>query len=352
MYPNELIKYLKNRMHYLVPMLTFMLLFSCVNNSSDPAYFHHDVVQGPTPWTHENFSSIRSQFTFAIISDLNGGEREGIFNVAVAQISLLRPEFILSVGDLIDGGTEDRNQLLKEWESFDERAARTPVPLFRVGGNHDLTNVIMREFWAERFGPRYYHFVYNNVLFLILDSEDYLEERMHEIYLARAAALEVLDGDEPEKAQEMLYFKMPERRTGEISDAQSAYFEEVLAKYPDVYWTFLFMHKPTWLREGDGGLSRIESALDERPYTVFNGHFHTYSYNERKGRDYIMLGTTGGGQNESEERSFDHITLVTITDQGPSIANLKLDGILNKAGEIPAGGEELCFQASRCATSD
>lgn len=351
MLPNELIKYLKDYMNHLV-MLTFILLVSCVNNSTDPAYFQHDIIQGPTPWTHENFNSNRSQFTFAIISDLNGGEREGIFDVAVAQISLLGPEFILSVGDLINGGTEDRNQLLKEWGSLDERAARTPIPLFRVGGNHDLTNVIMREFWAEKYGPRYYHFVYKNMLFLILDSEDYSEERIHEIYLARAAAIEVLDGDEPEKAEEMLYFKMPERRTGEISETQSAYFEEVLANYPDVGWTFLFMHKPTWLREGDGGLSRIESALDKRPYTVFNGHFHTYSYTERKGRDYIMLGTTGGSQNESNVRSFDHITLVTVTDQGPSIANLKLDGILNKSGEIPAGGEELCFQASKCATSD
>ena len=42
-----------------------------------------------------------------------------IFNIAMAQLNLLRPELILSVGDLIDGGTEDREQLIKEWEHFD-----------------------------------------------------------------------------------------------------------------------------------------------------------------------------------------------------------------------------------------
>jgi len=38
---------------------------------------------------------------------LTGGERERIFEIAVAQLALLRPEFIINVGDLIEGGTED-----------------------------------------------------------------------------------------------------------------------------------------------------------------------------------------------------------------------------------------------------
>ena len=41
-------------------------------------------------------------------------------------------------------------------------------------------------------------------------------------------------------------------------------------------------------------------------------------------------------------------TLVTMTQEGPTIANLRLDGILNKYGKIPLGGDSLCFQASRC----
>ena len=48
--------------------------------------------------------------------------------------------------------------------------------------------------------------------------------------------------------------------------------------------------------------------------------------------------------------SFDHVTLVTMTDEGPSIANLKLEGILDKTGHIPLDGDNLCFQASGCKT--
>ena len=63
-----------------------------------------------------------------------------------------------------------------------------------------------------------------------------------------------------------------------------------------------------------------------------------------------MLGTTGGAHRPDQEMFFDHLTLVTIDKEGPSIANLKLEGILDKTGEIPEGGKELCFQGSKCLT--
>lgn len=318
--------------------------------------FRHGLNGPPTPWSHENFDAANDKFTFAIITDLNGGEREGVFNVAVAQLAALRPELIMSIGDLIDGGTEDRVQLAKEWDSFDERAAKAPAPLFRVGGNHDLTNMAMRQFWAERYGPRYYHFVYKNVLFLAIDSEDYTPERMREIYLARDVAIKAQDGPNPPSRDELEYYQMPERRTGEVGPEQSAYFERVIAENPDVRWTFVFMHKPVWMREADNNLERIEAALADRPYTLFNGHFHDFSHRKRNGRDYTILATTGGGQPIDRENSFDQVTLVTVGAESeggePSIAHLRLDGILDKTGIIPAGGDKLCFQSSKCGVEE
>ena len=46
------------------------------------------------------------------------------------------------------------------------------MPFFYVPGNHDVTNPEMEKIWEEKFGRRYYHFVYNDVLFLILNSDD------------------------------------------------------------------------------------------------------------------------------------------------------------------------------------
>lgn len=328
-------------------LLTLLLtsLPGCLQ--ADTETFEHDFLTDVTPWSQADFDNAEDKFTFAIFSDLNGGERGRVFEVALEQLSLLRPEFILSVGDLIDGGTEDETQLTREWDSFDERTSQVAAPVFRVGGNHDLTNQIMREFWEARYGSRYYHFIYKDVLFLALDSEDYTPERMREIYQARADALNV-GAENPERAQEMEYYKMPERMTGEIGPEQATYFVNVINSYPDVRWTFLFMHKPVWQKDDEPDFESIETALSARPYTLFNGHLHTYSHTTRNGRDYIMLGTTGGSQSLSDQMSFDHIALVTMDSNGPSIANIRLDGILDKTGYIPAGGDTLCFQASTC----
>ena len=302
-----------------ISVAALLLLMGC--SGTVPTAFQHNLNERPTPWTHNRFDNAEDKFTFAIFSDLNGGEREKVFEVAVAQLSLLRPELILSVGDLIDGGTENRETLRQEWESFDVRASRAVAPVFKVGGNHDLTNLTMRDVWMERYGARYYHFIYKNVLFLALDSEDYFDDRMLEIYEARAEYIELRDSMEPEQVKEMKYMKMPERTTGEMGKEQSDYFLKVIAEHPNVDWTFLFMHKPVWLKENDPEFSAIESALSNRPYTLFNGHFHSYSHTIKNGRDYIMLGTTGGSQNADNEMSFDHVTMVTMTKDGPTIGN-------------------------------
>ena len=53
----------------------------------------------------------------------------------------------------------------------------------------------LRQVWEQRYGPRYYHFVYEGVLFLMMDSEDYEEKRMLEIYHARDKALKIIKGE-------------------------------------------------------------------------------------------------------------------------------------------------------------
>ena len=331
-------------------LLLILLEVGCYPPARNP--FKHNLNSEKKPWNYEPAGKAENEFTFAIIGDLNSGEREGVFEVAVEQINLMRPDLILSIGDLIDGGTEDTVQLKKEFDFFDQRVAKAMSPFFHVGGNHDLTNLTMRKYWEQRYGNRYYHFLYRNVLFLIIDSEDYEEKRFQEIYKARKRAIELLDSGKTELANQSEYFKMPERATGRVSNEQSAYFEKAIADNPNVSWTFLFMHKPVWKKDGNDNLSRIEVALKDKNYTLFNGHLHDYSYTNQNDHDYIMLATTSGGQNPKSETSFDHITLVSMTSEGPVIANLRMDGILDKTAKIPLNGEQFCFQASECARSE
>lgn len=61
-----------------------------------------------------------------------------------------------------------------------------------------------------------------------------------------------------------------------------------------------------------------------------------------------MLGTTGGGRAfDGSFGAMDHMMWITMTKDGPSIANLRLDGVLDKTGHVPAGGEALCLSSGK-----
>jgi 3',5'-cyclic AMP phosphodiesterase CpdA len=296
------------------------------------------------PFSHSNFDDDPEKFTFAVFSDLTGGERDGVFEVAIEQLRLLRPEFIVNVGDLINGGTTDRDQLSREWDSFDKRARRAHAPVFYTGGNHDLTNPDMWEVWEARYGKRYYHFIYKNVLFLVLDTEDNpseFQDAMHEI---RSEAIEVYESEGEEAYTNTAYAQLEERKSGRISAAQAAYFREVLARNTQVRWTFLVMHKPAWERPQEENFSSVEAAMSGRGYTVFYGHLHSYHYKRRHGQDYIRLGTTGGAHGTGDKMAFDHVSLVTVAGNAVDIANLRISGIFDKTGKIPLNGSDICLE--------
>ena len=63
------------------------------------------------PWTPVAFNNDPAHFQFVVVSDRTGGVRPGVFESAIQKINLLQPEFVMSVGDLITGHTEDRKQI-------------------------------------------------------------------------------------------------------------------------------------------------------------------------------------------------------------------------------------------------
>ena len=135
-----------------------------------------------------------------------GGHRPGVFKKAMGEVNLLQPEFVICVGDLIEGYIEDKEGLNAQWNEFDGFLNQLEMPFFYVPGNHDISNPVMAEEWQRRFGRSYYHFVYRNVLFLCLNSED------------------------PPGTH--------------ISARQVAYVSKTLAENQGVRWTLVFLHKP------------------------------------------------------------------------------------------------------------
>jgi hypothetical protein len=268
--------------------------------------FKSDVETYHKPWTHLNFYNDPDNFQFAIVTDRNGGSRPGIFEDAVSKINILYPEFVLSVGDLINGYTRDTAQIEYEWEEVNQIIDDLKMPFFYLPGNHDITNRIMAEEWEKRYGRRYYDFTYKNTLFIIMDSND--------------------DDDHS------------------LTRKQTDFVLESIRQHPDARWTFVLMHHPIWTYDTHGRFEEIEQALSDRKYTVLAGHTHHYTHENRKGQNYYVLATSGGGSSLRGNYfgEFDHITWVTMTDAGPSLANLRLDGILphdiaNEETQVLAG---------------
>lgn len=329
--------------------LASCLLVGCATQptAGPQAEFQHEISEGPKPWTTGSVRLDPGAVRFAVFSDLTGGERHGVFDLAIAQLNLLRPELIVNVGDLIEGST-DRAELESQWAEFGMRAGKARAPVFFTGGNHDLLSEELREAWIDRIGPRYYHFRYRDVLFLVLDTEDHSVTRLREIAQLRAEALEVLAEQGYEAVAKTAYARLPEDETGMISSEQAEHMTRALEENPDVRWTFLLMHKAPWTGASMASWQDIERALGDRPYTVFHGHRHSYKHEVRDGRDYIRLATTGGSFAPLAEVAFDHVVWVTVDEEGAHIANLKLSGILDKTGTLPGDSEQYCLQWDHC----
>lgn len=259
--------------------------------------------ESKNPWTSLTPNIAPDQFQFAIISDRTGGHRAGIFGKAVQQINLLQPEFVMSVGDLIEGQTTAEGNI-KEWDEFDGYVKQFKMPFFYCPGNHDAMSKVKLTVYSERYGRPYYHFLYKNCLFVVLNSNDPINLKGETVY-----------------------------RGDKIGKDQLAWLDGVLKENPAPRWTFVFLHHPIWAI-GDfteSGWLECEKLLAGRKHNVFCGHLHRFRMYKRNGTNYYQLATTGGGSTVRgvEYGEFDQCAWVTMKGAEPIISNVVLGGVLN-----------------------
>jgi hypothetical protein len=262
-----------------------------------------DVANGPNPWTSLDIKDGGNTVRFVVLADRTCCNRPGVFAEAVKKVNLLEPQFVTNVGDLIDGYTEDRTELAVMWKEVMADLAGLKSPFFFTPGNHDLTNPVEVGVWNERLGRTYYHFIYKDLLFLVVCTE--------------------VGGE------------------WKLGAEQVEYFRKVLAANPSPKWTFAFMHKPMWTRKGaeaDQNYTKFEEALGDRPCTLFAGHEHQYTFETRGKRRYYTLATTGGGNDlrGKEWGEFDQVVMVTAGPGEPQVADLDLNGFIPDDVVTPA----------------
>jgi len=323
-----------------------MLASGCAvqEKTSEASVFSYETqrIAGARPWTAKEFQNNPEAFQFVIIGDRTGGANVlKPFEMAMHQINLLQPEFVINVGDLIEGYSDQTTELNAEWDDVDSMLNTLDAPFFRTPGNHDISNETAQKVWLDRYGATYYSFVYQDVLFLVLDSEDSSRPAPPPGMKEKIELYNRLQVEDPAKAQAMLAEFMSDEsviaglnKPVEFSEAQIEWIKRALDAHPEVRWTFVFMHEPCWEKPSDS-FKTIQALLKNRKHTMLGGHLHYYDYDNIDGVEYITMGPAGASFHHEGPGNVDHIMWVTMTDRGPQFANIALKGLFDRKGLDP-----------------
>lgn len=218
-------------------------------------------------------------FRFAVLGDpeSNASIFEGLLKRAAARGAA----FAVLTGDLVQRDhADDWAFTLHELRE----AAATGMPIFAAPGNHDIANNSGR--FEEAFDNRFFSFVYQSCLFILLDNS---------------------------RAQ--------------IDPDQWGWLQTTLERHrPQVKHIFLFMHYPPLQSvhpklHGFSGMERLrELARQYRVDYVFGGHYHDFYRTEQDGVVYLVTGGGGGRLKKLTglPKSF-HVIEVSV--QGPRVTD-------------------------------
>jgi hypothetical protein len=113
-------------------------------------------------------SAVKRPFSFAVLGHVRG-ERDHTLNPKLGElldhVRALRPDFVVLTGDIIWGdlfggrageataALPDTAVVRREWERLDSALATLHVPVYRVPGNHDISDLGTKQVWWRRYGP-------------------------------------------------------------------------------------------------------------------------------------------------------------------------------------------------------
>ncbi len=227
-------------------------------------------------------------FNFVILGDRTGGHVADVYEEIVGEVNRLKPDVVVTVGDQIEGYTEDVATLNRQWDEYWGIADELGAPLYVCPGNHDIYNDVMLGVWKERARREpCYSFDREGVHFVMLDTGRW---ESSEKWLAESGYRGWLEAD--------------------------------LAKHAKGRLTIVIYHVPYWydtLAEGKADpLHEIFKTYGVD--AVFNGHYHLYGAAEYDGIPYTIVGTSGGGIDEEVEYLGAYFQYVWCTVRGDELA--------------------------------
>ncbi len=232
-------------------------------------------------------------FRFIVVGDRAGGPVDNVFEEIIDEVKLLKPEFVMCVGDLISGYTEDTMAIYAQWDTVLSIIKKLGCPFYFVAGNHDIQNEIDRRIFKTRTGfNRYYSFDYKNSHFIVLDNT-------------------------------MTYWTQPE----EMDAEQINWLKKDFEKKKNAENIFVFYHIPTYLYAlRDNTVDSLVTIFEKYGIDmVFTGHDHEYSYLNLSNIEYVNVGSSGGVMetNDFARGHFYHYVFVDVAKKEKNIAVIR-----------------------------
>ena len=219
-----------------------------------------------------------NDFHFSIMGDRTGGATPQIWGRVWREVDLLHPDFIINVGDSIEGTSDETVQA--QWDELRVVYNRyRDYPLYFTPGNHDVWSDFSEQVYEKETGrPVSYGFDYQDAHFTVLDTS----------------------------------------RTSELNKDQMQFLEEDLKQHQDQHPKFVFFHKPFWIvplamRNGDFPLHQMAKKYGV-DYIV-SGHGHQFMRMELDGITYLEVGSSGAnlrgvfqrGEGFAQGRFYHHV---------------------------------------------
>ena len=127
-------------------------------------------ILAPTPFAAERLGE---PIRFAIIGDRTGIHTPGVYRDIIKEIELLKPDFTITVGDMIEGYTDDMDEILNQWEEYITLIEPLSAPIYHTPGNHDIwideTDTSIK-LYKEFIGDPNYSFDHRGVHFVVMDN--------------------------------------------------------------------------------------------------------------------------------------------------------------------------------------
>ncbi|MCP4576608.1 MAG: hypothetical protein GY846_10030 [Deltaproteobacteria bacterium] len=318
----------------LKELIRFVLLVAVITFSGCTAsIFESDIAENSAkPWSDKTLDENSEGMVFAVFGDRTGLHYPGKMPPAVEQINRSSPDFVVSVGDHIEGYTRDVEVLNQQWAEFDALIGGLDARFFKVPGNHDYANHVMAEHYKNRHGRDYYYFVFKDILFLCLNTQDppreKSEDREKKMSNWMQSMVELVKND-PRKGidsvQKTLKNYSGSHGHAAIFDTQVEYFKGVIDRHNHVKWTFVFMHMPAWDEVYEcQNFKKIQQALKGRSYTVFAGHEHQYRFETIDGNAYYRLGPTAAIPRENIPECERQFLMVDFKGAMPTVSAVRV----------------------------